>query len=261
MSSLDPLRRHRFRAAPAFAGRAPSHLVRIVVMLAASMVLAACASTPKLGGAGGLQVLASSELPTPDRRDIVTDARPYFVGPFDRLTIDVYGIEELSKREVQVDAAGRISFPLAGVVDVSGKTPGEIEQRLAAALRTNYVRDPQVTVNMKEMVSQLLTVEGQVARPGLYPVVGQLSLLQAMALSGGTTEFSKLDDVVIFRTINGQRLAGLYNLKAIRHGQYPDPEVFAKDVVVVGDNPARRLFKDLLQVVPLLTAPLFVLIR
>lgn len=232
-----------------------------MVMLAASLALSACASTPKLGGAAGLRVLQASELPAPDRRDVTAAVRPYYVGPFDRLTIDVYGIEELSKREVQVDAAGRISFPLAGVVEVSGKTPGEIEQALAGALRASFVREPQVTVNMKEMVSQLLTVEGQVAKPGLYPVVGQLSLLQAMALSGGTTEYSKLNDVVIFRTVGGQKLAALYDLKAIRHGQYPDPEVFAHDVVVVGDNTARRLFKDLLQIVPLLTGPLIIAIR
>ena len=229
--------------------------------LAMALALGACASTPKIGGDPGLRVLQATELPVPDSADVTQSARPYYVGPFDRLVIDVYGITELSKREIQVDAAGRISFPLAGVVQVSGKTPGEVEQVLAGALRANFVRDPQVTVTMKEMVSQLLTVEGQVVRPGLYPVVGQLSLLQVMALSGGTTEFTKLDDVVIFRTVGGKRLAALYDLKAIRHGQYPDPEVFANDVVIVGDNTARRLFKDLLQVVPILTTPLVVALK
>lgn len=221
-------------------------------------VLAACASTPQIGGDPALRVIAATALPVPDRADLTGKSRPYYVGPFDKLTIDVYGIPELSKREAQVDAAGRISFPLAGIVEVSGKTPGEIEQVLAGALRANYVRDPQVSVGIKEMVSQLLTVEGQVAKPGLYPVVGQMSLMQAMALSGGTTEYSKLDDVVIFRTVRGERLAALYDLKAIRHGQYPDPEVFANDVVMVGDNTARRLFKDLLQIAPVVTTPLII---
>ncbi len=187
-----------------------------------------------------------------------SDVRPYFVGPFDKLIIDVYGIAELSKRDFQVDASGKLSFPLAGIIDVAGKTPGEIEQLLARELRANYVRDPQVTVNMREMVSQLLTVEGQVGKPGLYPVVGQMSLLQAMAVSGGPSEYAKLNDVVIFRTVRGERLAALYDLSAIRHGQYADPEVFANDIVVVGDNKARRLFKDLLQIVPVLTGPLII---
>jgi polysaccharide export outer membrane protein len=111
------------------------------------------------------------------------------------------------------------------------------------------------------MVSQLLTVEGQVQKPGLYPVLGKLSLLQALALSGGTTEFSKLNQVVVFRNVGGQRYAALYDIKAIRLGRYGDPEVFAKDIVVVGDNTARRFFKDLLQVAPLLTAPLIVAVQ
>jgi polysaccharide export outer membrane protein len=222
--------------------------------------LAGCASTPKLGGDSGLRVVQTSELPAPDRTEFITSSRPYYVGPYDKLVVDVFGMPELSKREVQVDAGGMISFPLAGSVEVSGRTTAEIERILAERLHANYLRSPQVSVLLKENVSKLLTIEGQVNRPGLYPVVGELSLLQVMALSGGTTEFSKLDDVVIFRTVKGEKLAALYDLKAIRHGQYPDPEVFANDVVVVGDNTARRFFKDLLQVVPLLTGPLVVAI-
>ena len=61
-------------------------------------------------------------LPAPERTDLPTESRPYYVGPFDKLVIDVYGIPELSKRDVQVDAAGKVSFPLAGVMEVAGKT-------------------------------------------------------------------------------------------------------------------------------------------
>jgi polysaccharide export outer membrane protein len=66
--------------------------------------------------------------------------------------------------------------------------------------------------------------------------------------------------VVIFRTIEGQRYAGLYNLKAIRRGTYSDPAVFANDIVVVGDSKARRLFKDLIQVAPALLTPIIILL-
>jgi len=248
----------RFRAAhSSFARRA-----RIATLLAlAPAMLAGCASTPTIGGSPGIRVLPASSLPAPELAARPTDVRPYFVGPFDKLTVDVYGIPELSKREVQVDASGKVSFPLVGIVEVAGRTPAEVEQIFARALRQNYVRDPQVTVNVKEMVSQLLTVEGQVTKPGLYPVLGQMTLLQAMAVSGGTTEFSKLNDVVIFRTVRGEKFAALYDLQAIRHGQYADPEVYANDIIVVGDNKARRLFKDLLQAVPVLLAPLYVVLR
>jgi polysaccharide biosynthesis/export protein len=223
--------------------------------------LSGCAGSTALGGGQNIQVMSGNELPPPTRADLFADARPYLVGPFDKLTIDVFGIAELSSREVQTDASGRISFPLAGVVEAAGRTPGEIEDIIEDRLRNRFVRDPQVTVNLKETVSQVITVDGQVKRPGLYPVVGSMTLMRAVATAEGTAEFAKLDDVVIFRTVDGKQLAALYNLKAIRRGNYEDPEVFANDVVVVGDSSARRLFKDALQIVPLLTTPLIIALQ
>lgn len=233
-------------------------MLRRSTLFALIALLAGCAGPPQLGGAPGLTVIDAGHMPAPDRADIMAMDRPYLVGPFDKLTIDVFGIEELSAREVQVDASGRISFPLAGVVEVAGKTPGEIEAQLRALLAARFIRDPQVTVNLKETTSQVVTVEGEVKKPGLYPVIGRLTLLRAVALAEGTTEFSKLNQVVIFRTVKGQDLAALYSLKAIRTGGYQDPEVYANDVVVVGDSQARRTFKDVIQIVPLLTTPLIV---
>jgi polysaccharide export outer membrane protein len=64
---------------------------------------------------------------------------------------------------------------------------------------------------------------------------------------------------VVFRTVGGKQMAALYNIEGIRRGNYPDPEVFANDVVVVGDSPARRLFKDLVGASALITTPLILL--
>jgi polysaccharide biosynthesis/export protein len=100
-----------------------------------------------------------------------------------------------------------------------------------------------------------------VKEPGLYPVIGHMSLMRAVATAKGASEFAKLDDVVIFRTVDSQRMAALYNLKAIRRGAYEDPEIFANDVIVVGDSSARRLFKDALQILPTLTTPLILLLQ
>jgi polysaccharide biosynthesis/export protein len=69
-----------------------------------------------------IQVVDSSALPAPDRTDLTTEDRPYLIGAFDKLTIDVFGIDDLSRKEVQADASGRISFPLAGVIEAAGKT-------------------------------------------------------------------------------------------------------------------------------------------
>ena len=231
-------------------------------------MLSACAGSGQLGkvaksssAQSSVQVAEDGQLPPPEAMDLFELNRPYLIGPFDKLLIDVFGIEELSTKEVQTDAGGRISFPLAGIIEAAGKTPAEVEDIIEGRLRGRFVRDPQVTVNLKETVSQVITVDGQVKEPGLYPVIGRMTLLRAVATAKGTAEFAKLDDVVIFRTVKGQRLAGLYNLKAIRRGSYDDPEVFANDVVVVGDSSARRLFKDALQVLPLLTTPLVIALQ
>jgi polysaccharide biosynthesis/export protein len=232
-----------------------------VIICVCLALLSGCSGRVKLGGTPGILVVESGELPPPDRADLLGRDRPYLIGPFDKLTIDVFGIEELSKKEVQTDASGRISFPLAGTVEAAGRTPAELEETIEERLKGRFVRDPQVTVNLKETVSQVITVDGQVREPGLYPVIGRMTLLRAVATAKGTAEFARLDDVVIFRDVKGQSMAALYNMKAIRTGAYPDPEVFANDVVIVGDSPARRLFKDALQVVPLLTTPLILLFR
>lgn len=233
------------------------------LLLLLSTALASCGSS-QLGGAGSasdVTVVDQAALPEPMRVDLFEQNRPYLIGPFDKLVIDVFGIQELSTKEVQTDAGGRISFPLAGIIEAAGKTPSELEAEIEDRLRGQYVRDPQVSVNLKETVSQVITVDGQVREPGLYPVIGKMTLMRAVATAKGTAEFAKLDDVVIFRTVNGQKLAALYNLKAIRRGYYNDPEVFANDVVVVGDSAARRLFKDALQLVPLITTPLVVALQ
>jgi len=164
-------------------------------------------------------------------------------------------------REVQVDPGGSITLPLVGTVDARGKTSVELARAIEAALRGRFVRDPQVTVNVKSSVSQVVSVDGQVAEPGLYPVTNQMTLGRAIASAKGLSEFAKLDDVVILRTVNGQRMAGLYNMTAIRRGLYADPPVYPNDMIVVGDSPARRLFKDFVSVTPLLAAPLIALIQ
>jgi polysaccharide biosynthesis/export protein len=239
------------------------------ILLSSCVALSACAGSSQLGKApknavgapSNVTVAESGQLPPPERMDLFEMNRAYLIGPFDKLIIDVFGIEELSKKEVQTDAGGRISFPLAGIIEAVGKTPAEVEDVIEERLRGRFVRDPQVTVNLKETVSQVITVDGQVKEPGLYPVIGKMTLMRAVATAQGAAEFAKLDDVVIFRTVKGQKMAALYDLKAIRRGAYDDPEVFANDVVVVGDSNARRLFKDALQVLPLLTTPIVVALQ
>lgn len=233
--------------------------IKPLLAFAGAMALTSCASErANFGGAQGLEMVKSDSLPTPTVADLQASDRPYRVGPFDKLTIDVFGSEELSKKEVQVDASGRITFPLIGTIAVAGNTPGEISAKMQDLLRDRYIRDPQVSVNLKEIFSQTLTIGGEVKKPGVYPIVGKMTLMTAIASAQGWTDVSRKGEVVVFRTVNGKDYAAIYNVKAIEQGNYNDPELFASDVVMVGESQSRKVWKDFLGASPLL-APIIYL--
>jgi polysaccharide export outer membrane protein len=227
--------------------------------LVSALALAGCAKDTAVVPVNGLQVVRTEALPPPSRSDLVAADRESLIGPLDTITLSVYGVEALNT-ETQVDSSGRISIPLVGTVDVRGKTAPEVSRFVEREL-TRYVKNPQVTVNVRNSASQVVTVDGEVEKPGLYPVTNQMTLMRAIASAEGIGEFGRTEDVVVLRTVDGHRMAGLYNLGAIRRGAYVDPPIYANDVVVVGDSPTRRLFKDLVSVAPLLTAPLVVLLQ
>jgi polysaccharide export outer membrane protein len=233
--------------------------ISLVLLLAGS--LCGCAGAEQLQSNSRLTVVQNSEaLPAPTREDLTAADRPSLIGPLDTIQVDVFNVPELG-RELQVDAGGRIAMPLIGTIDASGKTAGELASAIEAALRDRYVRDPEVTVNIKSSVSQVVTIDGQVVEPGLYPVTNQMTLLRALASAKGMSEFAKRDDVVILRSVNGRKMAGLYNVDAIRRGVYDDPAIYANDMIVVGDSPQRRLFRDFISLSPLLAAPIVAILN
>jgi polysaccharide export outer membrane protein len=233
--------------------------ISTVLLLAA--FLSGCAHRAPLVSTERLTVVPnSSTLPAPDRQDLTAADRPALIGPLDTIQVDVFNVSELN-RELQVDASGRIAMPLVGTIDARGRTADELGRAIEAALRGRYIRNPEVTVNIKSSVSQVVTIDGQVVEPGLYPVTNQMTLLRAIASAKGMTEFARVEEVVILRTVEGRKMAGLYNVEAIRRGAYDDPPVYANDVVVVGDSPQRRLFRDFVSLAPLLAAPLVAILQ
>lgn len=220
------------------------------------LALSGCARRELLTSTDRLTVVQdTATLPAPTRQDLTAGDRPALIGPLDTIQVDVFNVPDLS-REMQVDASGRIAMPLVGTVDARGITAQELAATVETALRGRYVRNPEVTVNIKSSVSQVLTIDGQVVEPGLYPVTNQMTLLRAIASAKGLSEFARHEDVVVLRTVEGRKMAGLYNIDAIRRGAYDDPAIYANDVIVVGDSPQRRLFRDFVSVAPLLAAPL-----
>lgn len=233
----------------------------LCIAFLAIVALAGCAGRERLTSTERLTVVQdSTTLPAPNRNDLTAADRPSLIGPLDTIQIDVFNVPDLS-REMQVDASGRISMPLVGTIEARGKTAGELARDIEAALRGRYVRNPEVTVNIRSSVSQVVTIDGQVVEPGLYPVTNQMTLLRAIASAKGLSEFARQEDVVILRTVGGRRMAGLYNIDAIRRGAYDDPAIYANDVVVVGDSPQRRLFRDFVSLAPLLAAPLIAVLQ
>src|SRR3546814_16182414 len=109
-------------------------------MLAAAVVcVASCGSTVPADMIEYFELVVLGRPPPLTRADISVDSRPYLIGPFDKLRVDVFGVEELSG-EVQADASGRISVPLAGTIEAAGKTPGELADEIAMRLRDGYVK-------------------------------------------------------------------------------------------------------------------------
>lgn len=239
-------------------------LMRLTVILAMFGV-AGCVSNPDggaLGEAGIATVVTDFEsMPVPSRAEIGVGNSAFALAPYDELTIDVFGLEGLEGREVTVDGQGYISFPLVGTVSVAGLTAPELTERLKERLRASYVRNPEVSVNLKESKSKFVSVAGQVSRPGLYAVQPSMTLMNAIAKAEGVSEFAAIDDVVILRTVDEKRYAALYNVAAIQRGNLNDPSIYPGDLVIVGESRQRRLFDTILQATPLLTTPLIILLQ
>lgn len=196
-------------------------------------------------------VRVASSLPAPDQTVTATDFSSYKIGPLDEIVVSVFDAPELA-REGAVDAAGNFSMPLVGSVPAGGKTPQELADLIAKQLRGRYLKNPQVAVNIKEARARTVTIDGSVRQPGVYPVVGRMTLQQAVATAKGADQSADIDKVIVFRTVDGQKMAAMFNLRDIRSGRYPDPEVYGNDIVVVGESAARRFFQDATMSFPLL---------
>lgn len=232
-----------------------------IPVLCLALAATGCGSPEPIRSNGNLTVVEGSTfLPPPGRGDLTAADRPALIGPLDTIEVSVFGIADLD-REMQVDSSGRIAMPLAGTIDAGGKTSQELADAIETALKAHYVRNPQVTVNIKSSVSQVVTIDGSVVEPGLYPVTNQMTLMRVVASAKGLTEFARQEDVVVLRTVGNKRMAGLYNIAAIRRGAYDDPPVYANDVIVVGDSPQRRLFRDFVSLSPILAAPLIAVLQ
>jgi polysaccharide biosynthesis/export protein len=179
------------------------------------------------------------------------DPDDYRITPLDVLEVSVLGAQDLN-RTVQVSSSGNITLPLIKTVRAGGMTPSQLENSIAGKLQVSYMQSPQVSIFVKEFNSQRITVDGAVMKPGIFPFSGQLSLMQAIALSQGVTTVADVSTVLVFRTVNGERSAARFDLKQIRTGQASDPFLKAGDIVMVDESSSKTMFRNIKEALPLL---------
>lgn len=156
----------------------------------------------------------------------------YRIGPMDVIEVEVFQAEELS-RAARVNTQGYVSLPLIGGVKVAGLTTSEAERRIEKVLGEKYLQDPHVTVFIKDYESQKITVEGWVKNPGVFPLKGKTTFLQAIANAKGMDRLADFSEVAIFRTVNGKTTGYILSYTKVRSGQQIDPVLQSGDIIVV----------------------------
>jgi polysaccharide export outer membrane protein len=175
----------------------------------------------------------------------------YHIAPMDTLTIRVLGMPDLTG-DYQVDLRGNLSMPLIGDVIAMNYTPVELEHVLTQKYGEKYLENPNVTVGIKEAMGHMVTVDGAVTNPGSFPVIGPMTLMQAIAAAKGLGELANAHRVAIFRTIDGKRQAAAFDLVSIRRGQMVDPPIYSGDIVIVDGSGNKSALKKFIQTFPAL---------
>ncbi|MEJ7747077.1 MAG: polysaccharide biosynthesis/export family protein [Luteimonas sp.] len=220
--------------------------MRRMLTLLLAVLLAGCAS-----GAGVRPGDTGRPLPEPDRSSAATfeGVGDYRLGAQDLIEVSVFGVDDLTK-SVRVNANGQVSLPLVGAVMAGGRTISELESDLEARYGNGYLQRPQITVSVKEFSSQRITVEGAVREPGIYPMTGQTSLVQAIAVSGGLDPLADLGGIVLFRVIDGRKMAAVYNMRELRSGRIDDPQLHGGDIVIVEQSGSKTALRRFIETIP-----------
>lgn len=210
---------------------------------AASTPVAAQPASLPAGEAAAVSALTAVSTPGSDG---------YRVGPLDVLNITVFKVEDLTKT-VQVSESGSFAFPLVGDIQAAGRTVSEIEKDLAAKLGSNYLRNPQVTVLVKEYNSHRITVDGAVNKPGVFPMQGPMSLLQSIAMAGGMQEVAE-GTILVFRRVDGKTAVAKFSVADLRSQKASDPDLQAGDIVTIPSSDLKIGMRYIFQSVPLFNA-------
>jgi polysaccharide biosynthesis/export protein len=158
----------------------------------------------------------------------------FVIGNDDVLAVNVWKEPDIS-RSIPVRSDGKISLPLVGEVQASGRTPLKLEQEIAARLK-NYIGEPEVTVIVQQINSQKFNILGQVNKPGSYAIASAATVLDAIAVAGGFRDFAKQKSIYVLRqSADGSQTRLRFNYKEVVKGQNPaqNIQLQPRDTIVV----------------------------
>ncbi len=157
----------------------------------------------------------------------------YVIGAQDMLDVSVWKEPEVS-RVVPVRPDGKISLPLLNDVQAAGLTPGQLAAQITDSLK-KYVTNPQVTVIVTTINSQRIYILGEVTRPGAFPLLPNMTVLQALSSAGGFTQFAKEKSIYVLRSEDGKQVKHPFNYKAVVQNKQPEQNIVLKagDQIVV----------------------------
>ena len=158
----------------------------------------------------------------------------FVIGNDDVLAINVWKEPDVS-RSIPVRSDGRISLPLVGEVQASGRTPLKLEEEIASRLK-GYISEPEVTVIVQQINSQKFNILGMINRPGSYAITNSATVLDAIALAGGFRDFAKQKGIYILRqNPDGSQTRLPFNYKEVvkGHDSAQNIKLQARDTIVV----------------------------
>ena len=183
--------------------------------------------------AANVKILATNNSSSSQPPKPTTESPDYSIAPDDVLIIDVWKEPEIS-RTVPVRRDGKISLPLLNDVQAAGLTPTQLSSEIVEKLRATVIH-PRVTVIVAQMSSQRIYILGQVNRGGAYPLVPDMTAVQALSIAGGLTPFAKRKKIHIMRTENGETKMLPVNYQEVVNGRQSQQNIQLKpgDTIVV----------------------------
>jgi len=188
-----------------------------------------CAAIGIMLATGGMQAQEGAK--SSAAQPAATTDATYKIGPQDVLRVDVWKETEIS-RSVPVRPDGKISLPLLNDVQAAGLTAMELANTITEGLK-KFINNPQVTVSVAEINSRRVYVTGEVTRPGAYPLLPNMTALQALTSAGGFTQFSNLKKIYVLRNENGKQVKHPFNYKSVLDGKQDDIPLQPGDTIVV----------------------------